>query len=344
MTVRWNGRGLVRVGLLLVLGPCAASALIEHVLELRDAARLTANDTFYAVGKRRIRYHRTGPSAPGPTVVLLNGMMASLEQWDAVQTALSTVGPVVSYDRGGNGFSDSADAHGANADADELNHLLHAPDITGPFVLVSFSSSSMLAIVFANGHPDIVKGLVFIDPTVRAGSKTYRRIYWRPAVINPLEAFFGYTRLKLAIETRNAPPPSAALERSNAVVVSTRHWLASSEDVMSLDESAAEAVAALATHPFADLPLGVLTTANPAESEYLRVYFERHKELASSSDRGILRAVHGDHSQLLDDRIMVGSIVDLIRTITDEARARGLEGTDAPVATNGNPDPVGPTK
>jgi pimeloyl-ACP methyl ester carboxylesterase len=327
---RWPG--LVRKGLLPVLGLCAISALIEHVLELRDAARLTASDSFYEAGGRRIRYHRTGPSAPGPTVVLLNGLMASLEQWNAVQTALSTVTPVVSYDRSGTGFSDAADAHDANADADELDQLLHSPEIAGPFVLVSYSSSSMTAIVFAARHFDVVKGIVFVDPTLRSpapGTKTYRRIYWRPAVMNPLEAFFGYTRLKLAIADRNAPPSSPASERWNAVVESTHHWLASSHQAMSLDESADEADAAMSTHSFADLPLGVISTLDPTESEYLRDLFDRQKKLAASSQSGIMRAARGDHSQLLNDPVAVGSIVDLIRTIVDEVRAKTAVGASS---------------
>jgi pimeloyl-ACP methyl ester carboxylesterase len=330
---RTHWRVLARKGLLLVLGLCAVSALIEHVLEVRDAARLTASDTFYAAHGRRIRYHLTGTGAPGPTLVLLNGSAASLEQWSLVQAALSTVAPVVSYDRGGAGFSDPADAYGASAEADELDQLLHCPEIAGPFVLVSFSSSSPIATVFAARHLDVVKGIVFVDPILASppGTKSWRRIFWRPSVVNLLKAFFGYTRLKSAIVGRHAPPSSAESERWNAVLVSTHHWLASAHESMSLDESADEANAAKATRPFADLPLGVLTTADPAESEYLREIFDRQKKLAASSKRGIMPVVHGVHSQLLNDPVAVGHIVDLIRTIADEGARAG-----AGAGVNGN--------
>src|ERR1700679_305179 len=154
---RW--RGLAFKSLFLVLGLCAVSALIEHVLERWDMARLTAGDTFYTTQGGRIRYHLTGEHNPGPTLVLLDGTTASLEQWEGVQAALSTESPVISYDRGGTGFSDPANEHGASADADELDQLLHAPEIRGPFVLVSYSSSSMMAAVFAARHHDVVKGI-----------------------------------------------------------------------------------------------------------------------------------------------------------------------------------------
>jgi pimeloyl-ACP methyl ester carboxylesterase len=323
---RW--RGLTRKGLLLCLGLCAVSALIEHVLELRDAARLTASDTFYATRGRRIRYHLTGANVPGPTVVLLNGSSASLEQWSKVQAALSAVAPVVSYDRGGAGFSDSANAHDANAEADELDQLLHCPEIAGPFVLVSFSSSSPMATVFAATHLDVVKGIVFVDPILSSppGTKSWRRILWRPSLANPLAAFFGYTRLKRAILDRYAPPSSPESERWNAVIVSTHHWIAGALESMSLDKSGDEANAALATRPFAVLPLGVLTTADPAESEYLRKIFDRQKNLVASSNRSIMRVIHGVHSQLLNDPVARGSIVDLIRTIVDDVRGNAAVG------------------
>jgi pimeloyl-ACP methyl ester carboxylesterase len=325
--------------LVFVLGLGAVSALIEHVLEVRDAARLTANESFYSVDGRRIRYRRIGPLAPGPTVVLLTGGAASLEQWDAVQTSLSAVVPVFSYDRTGFGFSDPATAYDANASADELDRFLHSPGISGPFVLVSYSSSSYIAIVFAARHPDVVQGMVFVDPNLRSptpGTKPYRRIYWRQLVVTPLEAFFGYSRLKSAILSHNSPPASPLADRSNAVIVSAHHWLAIAHDVMSLDESADEADAAMASRPLTHFPVGVLTTVDPAEGGYSRGLFERQQKLATDSERGIVRVVHVEHSELLNDPGAIGAIVDLIRTIVDAvhktavdaAHNTGAAGTD----------------
>jgi pimeloyl-ACP methyl ester carboxylesterase len=327
-----RARALAWSVLVIVLGLGAVSALIEHVLEVREAARLTANDAFDSAGGRRIRYCRMGPRAPGPTVVLLNGGAASLEQWDAVQTSLSAVMPVVSYDRSGGGFSDPAKAYDANASADELDQLLHSPGFSGPFVLVSYSSSSYIAIVFAVRHPDVVQGMVFVDPTLRSpapGTKTYRRIYWRQIVESPLEAFFGYTRLKSAILGHNTPPSSPVANRWHAVIVSAHHWLATAHDVMSLDESADEADAAMASRPFTHLPIGVLTPVDPAEGERFRGIFDRQQGLAAGSERSIMRAVHVEHTQLMNDPVAIGSIVDLIRTVVDAVNTDAAAGADS---------------
>ncbi len=327
---RW--RGVALKGLLLVVALLAVCASIEHLLEVRAAARLTASDTFFTAPDRRVRYHETGLGNPGPTVVLINGLAACLEQWDGVQAALSTVSPVISYDRGGAGFSDRTNAQDANAEADELDQLLHYHRIAGPFVLVSYSSSSMMASVFAARHLDVVKGIVFVDPAPlwlpalpAPGTKTYRRVFWRFNVV-ALQAFFGYTRLRVDMEGPEVPLTSPALERINEAVKSTHHWLASAHEAMSLDESAYEADAALATRPFAHLPLGVLSTMDPTESEYIREVLERQKKLAASSEQGVMRALHRDHNRLMQDPVAIGSVVDLIHTVVDEARAKPAAG------------------
>ena len=314
------GRGrLLRNGLLLVLGLGAASALGEHILELRDTARLTANETFYTAHGRRIRYNQTGrPSTPGPTVVLLNGIGGSLEQWDEVQSTLRGALPVLSYDRSGAGFSDPADGHDAYADAAELDQLLHAPQVARPpFVVVGFSSSAMLAIVFAATHRDVVKGIVLVDPILRIQSSnwSYRRIFWRPSVRNPIEAFFGFTRLKSVIADRNAPPSSPKSERWKAIIQSTHHWVATTHDALGLDESADEADALMAARPFADLPLGEIITDPPDDG-----FVEAQKDFVTRSDRGIIRAVHYGHSQLLTEPGAVAALVDLIHAIADQGR------------------------
>ena len=69
------------------------------------------------------------------------------------------------------------------------------------------------------------------------------------------------------------------------------------------------------------LPLALFTTADPAESEGLRHTFEEQKKLAASSELGVMRAFHGEHTQLLNDPVAIASIVDMVRTIVDAGRA-----------------------
>jgi pimeloyl-ACP methyl ester carboxylesterase len=67
---------------------------------------------------------------------------------------------------------------------DDLVALLKAADVPGPYVLVAHSLSGTTARVFADEHPDEVKGMVFVDatgPEFRAQMtpeqwKTFKRI------------------------------------------------------------------------------------------------------------------------------------------------------------------------
>jgi len=320
------------LAIILTIGAGTASALIEHALEVRDAARLTANDSFYSARGRRIRYFHTGAGAPGPTAVLISGSTASLEQWDDIQASLSTIMPVVSYDRSGTGFSDPPDAYDAKAGAEELDQLLHSPGIARPFVIVSFSSSSNLAVVFGAQHPDAVKGMVFVDPSVRSpapGTKSYRRIYWRLIVAGPIAAFFGYTRLKSHIVGDGGSLPASPIsDRWHAINSSTHHWLATARDAMNLDASADEAASIIATRPFAHLPVGILTSADPTAGEYVRAVFYQQQQLAAGSDQSIIRVVHVEHTQFMRDPAAITSIIDLIRSISEVAHSKPTADAD----------------
>lgn len=322
-------RSLAVKAFLVVLALGLVCAAVEYFLERRDVAHLTASESFHSAHGRRIRYHLTGRGFGAPTVVLVNGLTASLEQWGPVQAALSTHSPVLSYDSGGSGFSDPADGHDAIADADELYQLLQSPEIPKPIVLVGFSSSGMMAIVFAARYPETVKGLVFVDPTLRSrmpGAKTYRRIYLRPSVVGPLEAFFGLTRLKRILTRPDGVPDSETSKRVDAILSSTHHWVASAYTAMNLDKSADEVDAALATGSFADLPIGILTITDPTQGADVRDFYEQQLALAAKSKRGILRPVRFDHSVLLNDPASIAAIVDLTRLITHQARGSSVAG------------------
>jgi pimeloyl-ACP methyl ester carboxylesterase len=316
---------VLRTVVLGFLGLCVASALVEHVLEMRDTARLTASDTFSSLHGRRVRYRLTGVGEPGPTVVLLCGLVGSLEQWEHVQDELSASSPVLSYDRAGLGFSDPSDGHDANGQADELDQLLHAQSVSPPYVLVSYSSTASLARVFTALHPERVQGLVFLDPTAPDAIRTmpsshrftYRRNFAKSMSVNMLASLFGYIRFKQAAVSERETSP--ALERSNAILASFHHWLATAQEVWDLDRSDDEA---RATPWFGSMPVGVLSSFDPGQSELNRYVVAGNRDLASKSTRGIWRAgAHLGHDKVLADPVLYEAVVDLIRTILDETRA-----------------------
>lgn len=143
----------------------------------------------------------------------------------------SAVAPVVSYDRGGMGFSDdSSESHDARAQASELDALLHVPNLSPPFVIVSFSSGSLVARIFAAEHRDVVKGLVFVDPMVPEASEamptnrrvTYMRKFIRLVVTGFVGSLFGFSRVRRLI-ARRSETISPLVERTDAVLWSFHH-------------------------------------------------------------------------------------------------------------------------
>jgi pimeloyl-ACP methyl ester carboxylesterase len=300
----------------------AVSALLEHGLEARDKAAATANDTFFTVNGKRIRYLLSGADQPGPTIVLVSGLIASLEQWASVQAALSHHASVLSYDRAGTGFSDTSSAHDAAAEAEELAALMQAPRVSRECIVVGFSASAFVARVFAAQHPELVKGLVLIDPATRDDHAvfppykriSYKRDFARMLISSSVQALLGVGRIRLYLSARAAPPKTPAAQKAQFILASFHHWSAATLDGLSLDTSARQADTVPALH---DIPVGVLSTIDP---DLDRDSYSQQQQLAHYP-RGRFRSVeHLDHSDLLEAGTNTQAI-NLILEIQQQARA-----------------------
>jgi pimeloyl-ACP methyl ester carboxylesterase len=190
--------GLAALLLVLLL---IAAALVEQFLEKRDAARLGASEAFAQIGQSRVRYRLRGADKPGPPVVLLNGLLASAEQWELLQNDLSQRHPVLTYDRGGSGLSEGSAAHSGIDQAQELAQLLDVLHFKRPVVIVGYSLASMEARLFADRYRDRTSSLVLLDPyfpeyEIQLGERhDIRRTYARLLVVGCVARLFGVRRL-----------------------------------------------------------------------------------------------------------------------------------------------------
>lgn len=112
--------------------------------------------------------HRSGPTPRSgePTVVLLpGGGSVGLDMW-RVQQGIEKFAPVVSYDRGGTGWStrDVTLPRSLAEVVDELLELLRVTGVAGPYLFVGHSLGALYARHFAARHPGSVAGLVLIEP------------------------------------------------------------------------------------------------------------------------------------------------------------------------------------
>jgi pimeloyl-ACP methyl ester carboxylesterase len=120
--------------------------------------------TRYAVSSGAMLLHRAGTG--GPSVVFLaGGGMFGLYYWNAHELVAEFTTSVV-YDRLGTGWSSFVDLPRSGEQVtDDLQELLVAADVPGPYVLVGHSLGGLFARLYAKRFPVEVQGLVLLDPT-----------------------------------------------------------------------------------------------------------------------------------------------------------------------------------
>lgn len=103
---------------------------------------------------------------PGqPLVIIIPGLGASAAEWAAVNRLASPNSRVLLYDRSGYGLSSETTANPITAVgiAAELDSLLRAVQLSGPFVIVCHSWGGIIGREFLHLRLDDVAGMVFVD-------------------------------------------------------------------------------------------------------------------------------------------------------------------------------------
>jgi pimeloyl-ACP methyl ester carboxylesterase len=178
-----------------------------------------------------------------PTVLLLSGLIGAADLWHAAGQKPPTVygsvarsTRVCAYDRPGTlrsdgklGRSDPVPQPTTTQDAvDDLDALLKAADVSGPYVLAAHSYGGLIARVFASEHPDEVTGIVFVDalsPELRAQMTPQEWTTWKrlngpqPAMI---EAYPAIERIDFD-QSLDAVVAAAPLRPMPVVVLTASH-------------------------------------------------------------------------------------------------------------------------
>ena len=102
-----------------------------------------------------------------PPVLLVSGFGTALdESWDEVQAQIGDFSRVCAYDRRGVGGSDEAPGPQTFHDmAVDLDGVIDELGLKRPVVLVAHSLGGMVAVSWAEEHPDDLAGLVLVDAT-----------------------------------------------------------------------------------------------------------------------------------------------------------------------------------
>ncbi|MGW4897788.1 alpha/beta hydrolase [Kitasatospora sp. NPDC004240] len=155
------GAATVAAGALLLVG-----AVRHLVLVARERRRNPPPGRLVDVGGHRMHVLAEGEADGGPTVVWMPGGHAPGEELQELHTMLAARTRSVLVDRFGSGWSDTGPFPRTTAvEAEELLAALEGAGERGPFVLVGHSFGGLLVANVARRRPDLVAGLVLLDPT-----------------------------------------------------------------------------------------------------------------------------------------------------------------------------------
>ncbi len=147
--------------------PTAASSPIS------DLDQLSAT---FDIGDGRELYLRCSGTG-SPTILLEAGDEDGVSAWSFVIPGLMTETRTCAYDRAGNGQSDPATGcRGLDDLLGDLEALLQAAEIDGPYVLVGASGGGFLMAGYAARHPEDVAGLVLVETPKALTAEAYPEI------------------------------------------------------------------------------------------------------------------------------------------------------------------------
>jgi pimeloyl-ACP methyl ester carboxylesterase len=138
----------------------------QRVLDATTRAGLPGK--FVKLSDGYTHYELGGP-ASGRVLVLAAGFSVPYYIWDPTFSAMTAAGfRVLRYDYYGRGYSDrplipfTDDMY-----VRQLDELIHAVQITSPVDLAGLSFGGSLITSFADRHPDRVRSLIYVDPSIR---------------------------------------------------------------------------------------------------------------------------------------------------------------------------------
>ena len=117
---------------------------------------------FKVDGDRGLYIRCTGTGSP--TLLLEGGDEDTSDSYEFAREDLDQTARTCAYDRANLGMSDPAPPpRGTKEYLADLEHLLDAAKISGPFVLVGTSGGGYISADYAYAHPDQVAGMVFVE-------------------------------------------------------------------------------------------------------------------------------------------------------------------------------------
>lgn len=275
-----------------------------------------------------------------PTVLLDSGLGDGAWSWSGVQGAIAQKTRVCSFDRPGYGRSSPGPApRDSKAIVGDIDAMLKAAKVAGPYILVGHSAGSFDVRLFAFTHPKAVAGVVLVDPS--ADNQMDRMAAAAPAIKAMQEGAYGPMKTCM-VDPR--PPEAVAGCRRNlppgvtpqidkffaeeATRPSNYKAILGELDAFTTIDSG-ELIAArkaAGAHPLGDKPLIILTAANQTApglsaqdvAAIHRVWIAMHDEMAGLSTKGVNRIVDGASHYIHRDKPQV--FLDAVSEVLEAVR------------------------
>lgn len=319
----WLGSLLRRVRTALTIA-LALRLLFPHPLaaDLPDYPGLKRPGRLVDIGTHALHIYCRGKG--GPSVIIDTGLGSLALEWYDIQGMLARYVQTCIYDRAGYGWSfPGPQPRTSSQIVDELNLLLKAAGITGPYVLVGHSFGGYNMQLFASRYPEQTAGLVLVDSS---HVDQIQRFLAPPIKVRLAPAIKGtYTITQFSRPQVQAGVPARLKGIINMLLHSPALRQAMASEFMNFNQSALQVKLAGA---LPDVPVVVLTRGKRVWPEGFRgdmmekLWFELQGELASRGTYFVqfIANESGHYIHLDQPRLVIDAIKQVIYTFKYQGR------------------------
>jgi pimeloyl-ACP methyl ester carboxylesterase len=341
-TVRWFSI-LAGIALLAALTIGMVGAVYQLMSVCHDRNAYPPPGRLVDVGGYRLHAQVSGEGTP--TVILEAGLASTSVDWSLVADALAEETRVFRYDRAGLGWSDAARTPTTpDTMIRDVDAVLDALGIEGPYVFVGHSMGGHLARLFQARHPEQVHGMVLVDAAhehlseaLPLDSQRRRNRMKHMARVLGVASHLGLARVGLRIFGERLDLPISALDARDQNIqksfyATPKFMIATANELDILNEMGRQ-VGATRGEVWA-FPLAVVT---PGLRETVPEWSEYQSDLATlSTDSAYLVAEGSGHYVQLDrPDLVVKAVTNIVRKIR-EANAFSNANRAAPQVDSSN--------
>jgi pimeloyl-ACP methyl ester carboxylesterase len=259
------------------------------------------------IADQPIHYQIWGQGSP--PVIVLTGIGETYQSYQPLILQIAQITTVVAWDRPGYGDSESGPFPRTSAQvADELISLLVHAEVAGPYLLLGHSLGGSQAFLMAADNPNLVAGLVLLDPP--------------PLKFLTGQRFADLRRMATA-QTEEWDRNAADQRRSGQEVSATFFATIASEHaaLFGVDGRRMQTITDLG-----DLPLIVVASGQPnpafgdSAAAFQKFWIASNQDLATLSQQGksILAQDSSHHLHFDAPEIVLQAVTELVRTCRRE--------------------------